>query len=136
LGDEAFKLATTLMRPYPHDQAKADTDKAIYNYRHCLARRTYENTFGILCHYYRIFFTPIAVDPGSTVLIVLAACTVYNFLRDERSSSSCDETPSDVMDLPRNITPLPRRKGNADFEACDVRNKFRKYFFSREGQVA
>ena len=31
LGDEAFKLTTTLMRLYPHDQAKADTDKAIYN---------------------------------------------------------------------------------------------------------
>jgi hypothetical protein len=31
LGNEAFKLTTTLMRPYPHDQAKADTDKAIYN---------------------------------------------------------------------------------------------------------
>ena len=28
LGDEAFKL-TTLMRLYSHDQAKADTDKAI-----------------------------------------------------------------------------------------------------------
>jgi len=55
LGDEAFKLITTLMRPYPHDQAKADTDKAIYNYRHCLARRTCKNAFGILCQYFRIF---------------------------------------------------------------------------------
>jgi len=109
LGDEALKLTTTLMRPYPHDQAKADTDKAIYNYRHCLARRTCENAFGILCQYFRIFFTPIAVDPDSTVLIVLAACIVYNFLRDERFSTYCDETPSDVIDL-RNI-PLPRRKG-------------------------
>ena len=51
-------------------------------------------------------FTPIAVDPATTVLIVLAACIVYNFLRDERSSSSCDETPSDIMDLPRNIQPV------------------------------
>ena len=76
------------------------------------------------------------MDPGSTVLIVLAACTVYNFLRDERSSSSRDETPSNGMDLPRNIQPLPRRKGNADFAVCKVGNKFRKYFCSREGQVA
>ena len=84
----------------------------------------------------RIFFTPISVDPDTTVLIVLAACIVYNFLRDERSSSSCDETPSDVMDLPRNIQPLPRTKGNADFEVYNVRNQFRKYFCSWEGQVA
>ena len=136
LGDEAFKLTTTLMRPYPYDQAKADTGKAIYNYRHCLARRTCENALGILCQYFRIFFMHIAVDLDTTVLIVLAACIVYNFLRDERSSSSCDEIPSDVIDLPRNIQPLPRRKENADFEAYNARNQFRKYFCSREGQVA
>ena len=81
------------------------------------------------------FFTPIAVDPEITVLTVLAACIVYNFLRDERSSS-CDETPSDVMDLPRDIQPLPSRKRNADFETYNVRNQFRNSFCSREGQVA
>jgi len=32
LRDKAYKLTTTLMRPYSHDQAKADTDKPIYNY--------------------------------------------------------------------------------------------------------
>ena len=80
-------------------------------------------------------FTPrIAVDPDTTVLIVLAACLVYNFIRDERSSSSCDKTPSDVMDLPRNIK--PKRKGNAEFQAYNVKNQFRNYFCSWEGQVA
>ena len=122
------------MRPYPHGQVKADTDNAICNYRQCLAR-TCENAFGILCQYFRIFFTPIAVEPDTTVLIVLAACIVYNFVRDERPSPSCGETPSDVMGLPRNIQPLSRRKGNADFEAYNVKNQFRKYFCSREGQV-
>ena len=90
----------------------------------------------VLCQYFRIFFTPVAVDLDTTVRIVTAACIVYNFLRDERSLSSCDETPSVVMDLPRNIQPLRRRKGNADFEAYNVMNQFRKYFCSREGQVA
>jgi hypothetical protein len=27
LGDETFKLTTTFMRPYPHEQAKADTEE-------------------------------------------------------------------------------------------------------------
>ena len=49
LGDEAFKLTTTLMRPYPHEQAKADREKAIYNYRHCIASRTCQNAFAIPC---------------------------------------------------------------------------------------
>jgi len=65
-------------------------------------------------------FTPIAMHPDTTVLIILADCIVYNFLRDIRSSSSFDETPSDVMDLPHNTQPLPRRKGNADFEEYNV----------------
>jgi hypothetical protein len=78
----------------------------IYNYGHCLARRICENAFGILCQYFMTFFTPIAVDPDTTLLIVFVACIVYNFLSDEHSS------------------PLPRRKVNADFEAYNVRNQF------------
>jgi hypothetical protein len=87
------------MRPYPHEQAKADTEEAVCNYQHCLANRTCENAFGILCRYFRIFFTPIAVDPETTVLIVLAACIIHSFLREECPSSSCDEEASGVMDL-------------------------------------
>jgi len=97
LGDEAFKLTATFMRLYPHDQAKADTDKAVYNYQHCVARRTSKNVFGILCQYFITFFTSIVVDLDTTVLTVLAACVVYSFLIDERSLSSCDETPFDVI---------------------------------------
>jgi hypothetical protein len=67
LGDEAFKLTTTLMRPYPNEQAKADTDKAIYYYRHFTAGRTCQNAVAILCQYFMIFFTPTAVDPETTV---------------------------------------------------------------------
>jgi len=40
------------------------------------------------------------------------------------------------MDLPRNIQPVPSRKGYGYFEAYNVRNQFRKYFCSREEQVA
>jgi len=32
LEDETFKLTTALMKPYPHDQAEADIDRAIYIY--------------------------------------------------------------------------------------------------------
>jgi hypothetical protein len=49
LGDVAFKLTATLIRPYPHEQAKAYTEKVIYNYRHCIDRRTCQNAFAIPC---------------------------------------------------------------------------------------
>lgn len=38
VGDEAFKLTNTMMRPYPRDQSKADVTKAIFNYRLSRAR--------------------------------------------------------------------------------------------------
>jgi hypothetical protein len=91
LGDKAFKLTTTLMRPHPHEQAKADTEKAVYNYQHCLARRTCENAFGILCQYFRIFFSPIAVDPETTVFIILGSLHSLEFLNGKMLSPSCDE---------------------------------------------
>lgn len=59
VGDEAFKLTETMMRPYPRNQSKSDPKKAIFNYRLSRARRTTENTFGIMCQYFRVFFTPI-----------------------------------------------------------------------------
>lgn len=52
IGDEAFKLTNTMMRPYPRDQSKADLTKAIFNYRLSRARRMSENAFGIMCQRY------------------------------------------------------------------------------------
>lgn len=63
LGDEAFALTNTMMKPYPRAQSLLDKSKAIYNYRHCRARRTTENVFGIMASYFRIFFTPIITTP-------------------------------------------------------------------------
>jgi hypothetical protein len=132
LGDKAFKLTTTFMTPYPHKQAKADKEKAVYNYQHCLAGRTCENAFGILCQYCRIFFSTTAVYPETTVLIVLGGLHGLEFLNGKMLSPSCDEASS-VIDLPQNIRPMPRRKENADFEAYNIRDQFQKYFCSCEG---
>ena len=88
LGAKAFKLTTTLMRSYPHEQAKADTEKAVYNYQHCLATRTCKNAFSILCQYFRIFFSPTAVDPETTVLIVLGGLHSLELLHGKMLSPS------------------------------------------------
>jgi hypothetical protein len=121
---------------YIDEADKADAQKAFCNCRHCLARRTCENAFSVLWRHFRICFTPIAVDGHTAELIVFAACIVYNFLRDERSSSSSDEEPSCAVDRPRNMQPLPRRKGDADFEAHGVRDQFWKSSYSRAAQLA
>jgi hypothetical protein len=124
-GDEAFKLTTTLMRLYPHIQAKVDTRQSTTTDIFLLEHAKMPSVF---CASASVSFLTCSCRSRDY-------CTVHNFLRGERSSS-CDETPSHVMDPPRNIPPLLRRKGNDDFEAYDVRNQFPKYFYSREGHVA
>ncbi|KAE9536969.1 hypothetical protein AGLY_006776 [Aphis glycines] len=66
VGDEAFALHENLMKPYSRQQSVHDQSKAVYNYRLSRARRTTENTFGILCDYFKLFFLPIATAPEIT----------------------------------------------------------------------
>lgn len=47
VGDEAFQLTNYLLRPYSGKGGLND-ERNIYNYRLSRARRTIENTFGIL----------------------------------------------------------------------------------------
>ncbi|KAL3246150.1 hypothetical protein MRX96_057886 [Rhipicephalus microplus] len=52
VGDEAFPLKEYVMRPYARRTLHEDDDKSyerrVFNYRMSRARRTIENTFGIL----------------------------------------------------------------------------------------
>lgn len=47
VGDDAFPLSTSLLKPYPGNHAKGSIER-IFNYRLCRARRIVENVFGIL----------------------------------------------------------------------------------------
>lgn len=78
VGDEAFVLLEHMMKPYPRKQSLEENDKAIYNYRHSRARRTTENAFGVLCAYFRIFFTPIANKPETIDNIITSAAILHN----------------------------------------------------------
>lgn len=71
LGDEAFALHKNLMKPYPRQQSLHDQFKATYNYRHSRARRTTENTFGIMASYFRVFFHQLVLLPQQQSIILL-----------------------------------------------------------------
>ena len=81
VADDAFPLKENLMKPY--SRCSLNRPMRTFNYRLSRARRIVENAFGILANRFRLFMTPIALDPGKVEKIVIAACCLHNFLRQE-----------------------------------------------------
>lgn len=131
IGDEAFALKNTMMKPYPRAQSLHDTSKAIYNYRHSRARRTTENVFGIMSSYFRIFFTPIITTPEKTDKIILASCILHNLMRAEKIPSPCElifGNTENVIIPTQNLIPLANAIGRPTIEGSAIREKFKEYF--------
>lgn len=79
VGDEAFKLSTHLLRPFPIRQL--NDKKRVFNYRLSRCRRMVECAFGVLANKWRVFHTPILVQPEFIDEIVKATCILHNFVR-------------------------------------------------------
>ena len=78
VGDEIFPLKTWLMRQYP---GNLSLGQKIFNYRLSRARRTIENSFGILAARWRIFRQPIKAKVENAEKFTLAAIALHNYLR-------------------------------------------------------
>jgi len=86
VGDEAFQMSTNVIRPYPG--RFLDERKRIFNYRLSRARRTIENTFGILSARWRIFRRSICAGPEVVDKFVLAAICLHNFLKTKNDEKT------------------------------------------------
>nr|CAI5859434.1 unnamed protein product [Callosobruchus analis] len=128
IGDEAFALKPTLMRPYPYRQSRGNKRKEEYNTRLCTARRVVENAFGILAQKWRIFHRPIETSVDTTIKIVRSTCILHNFIRTKNCDSLYFEYLDPVestMDAFANLERDPRRATNMAF---DIREKFADFF--------
>lgn len=131
LGDEAFALTKTMMKPFPRNQSLHDHSKAIYNYRHCRARRTTENSFGIMAAYFRIFFTPIHTKIENIDQIVMASCILHNLMRNEKITTPFESTFGnvDTINMPtRNLISISNIIGRPNADGASIRQKFTDYF--------
>lgn len=88
VGDEAFGLSETVMRPYA--RTRLTYKKKIFNYRLTRARRLIESTFGILSNKFRIFHRAMNFDVDLTVDIVKCVCILHNFIRVRDGYESLD----------------------------------------------
>jgi len=84
IADEAFVLEEHILKPYP--QKKLVYEKRIYNYRLARARNVVENAFGLIANRFRILLTSINLNTYNINYIVLAICTIHNFLMKNSSS--------------------------------------------------
>ncbi len=146
LGDSAFPLKTYLMKPYSQKKTRGRT--TIFNYRLSRARRIVENAFGILTWRFRVFLRPIEVKENTVDDIILAACSLHNWLRifsptyltatcvDQEDANTGEIIPglwrSEVHELISQQS--SRASNNYKQEAENIRKKYVEYFCS-EGAI-
>lgn len=99
VADDAFPLKEYLQKPY--SQLGLTKQRRIYNYRLSRARRIVENAYGILSNRFRVFMSPIGLSPEKVEMIVIACCTLHNFLR---SRSNNTYTPPGSLDTESDVT--------------------------------
>lgn len=154
VGDAAFPLRTYMLRPYPG--RFLEEDRQIFNYRLSRARRVIENTFGIMTAKFRIFRRPIIAHPDKVTKITKAACSLHNYLKvsDMRCNTArpyCPPGYVDHEDPLGNFIPGDWRSetgqsaglsrmsqlGSNSFSrsAASVRDAFKQYFMSPEGEL-
>lgn len=80
VGDEAFPFSIHMMRPYARTLRSFGDRERIFNYRLSRARRTIENTFGIMVSRWRIFRRDLCCTPKTAEEIVKAVVCLHNYL--------------------------------------------------------
>ena len=150
VADDAFLLKEYILKPY--SQVGLTREKRIFNYRLIRARRIVENGFGILANRFRIFMTPIALAPEKVETIVMACCSLHNFL-SSRCGACSIYTPQGSLDTedpishqvspdawrqdsdPNGWLPFERQGGNRHSDAAKEISYLCDYFNSA-GAVA
>lgn len=144
IGDQAFPLAENLMKPFPDKDLRRE--EKIYNYRLSRARRVVENSFGIMASVFRVFHSVICIDVHHVDAIVLACCTLHNFLRRHATNKYMPSLSADSENITSGelipgqwrtvgeLVPLQRRPRASNLSAREVRENYKQYF-NNQGAV-
>jgi len=142
IGDDAFPMSNTLLKPYGGNHQKGSLER-IFNYRLCRARRVVENVFGIYASVFRVFRSPMLLQPDKAALICMTCCLLHNFLRRSTTSRKI-YTPTGTFDYEEDgelipgiwrndiqgmtsFNPLVKKPRKPSEEAKDIRREFAEY---------
>src|SRR5206468_924992 len=104
LADAGFPLVPGFLTPYrntryhlrDHIGRRAETPKEMFNFRHSSLRNVIERSIGVLKKRFAYLRNAPFHDIRTQAKIVIACCTLYNFLRDGDPSDLCQyENPID-----------------------------------------
>ncbi|XP_021709698.1 protein ALP1-like [Aedes aegypti] len=101
VGDAAFPLKNNLLRPYPG--INLSVVQETFNKRLSRARRTIENSFGILVARWRILKNTLFMLPDSAEKIVKACVILHNFVKRHSATEYCPPGFVDHVDNDGNI---------------------------------
>lgn len=149
VGDEAFPFKHYLMRPFARRSLKTDSER-IFNYRLSRARRTIENSFGILVSRWRILRKAIQCKEETAHKIILALLALHNFIMSTNSTKYCPPNFPDhekdngtivhgewrhdcVQGVMSDLYPVG--SNHAALTANTQRNMLRNYFMSDAGSI-
>lgn len=144
VADDAFAMKPYLLKPYPFRGQPAPN--RVFSYRLSRARRVIENVFGLIANRFRILRKPIELGPEKSACVVSAICVLHNFLMSRKSKFYAPGGTFDTdeqeaawrrVGMPQsNLLGLDHGAAhNAGVNAKDVRDEFRDYFVSPEGEV-
>jgi hypothetical protein len=107
VGDDAFALKETMMKPF--SRRGLSMDETIFNYRLSRCRRIVENAFGILANRWQINLNIMGHEPATCRLLVTSCIILHNFLRIKYPSAQNRQLDSE--DASHNIIPGEWRRG-------------------------
>ena len=150
VGDDIFALKPWLMKPYPGKNLTIQ--QRVFNYRLSRARRTIENSFGILAARWRIYKSPIKAKPSKVENIIKATVCLHNYLRltdgahyiptgfvDSESNSGIviqGDWRKELQDQGCLLNFSKSKINRSVFDAIAIRNTFKDYFNSCEGSLS
>ncbi|KAJ4438320.1 hypothetical protein ANN_14262 [Periplaneta americana] len=119
VGDEAFKLNINLLRPYP--ARELTPRRRVFNYRLSRCMRTVECAFGIMANKWRVFHSPLLVQPNFVDDVIKACCILHNFVR-KRDGVNFEDAGTHPFVEVNDCGPAVRANG------LEVRDFFADYF--------